>query len=432
MLEYLRLKNTGPAHEMEIEFASRVNLLTGDNGLGKSFLLDTAWWALTRRWPREVNRNMSCGLPARPIDPARPASIGFRLSARSRNKSVDTTVTYSQRDEEWPLKPGSQWTAGVVVYAHADGSFSVWDPARNLGPRRRPLAYVFTESEVWDGLWTDEDSRSVPVCNGLVRDWSNWIRAQDDNASAMAAALRALSPGAPEEVIRPGELKRISVDDPLDYPSLSTPYAGSVSILHASAGIRRACALAYVLTWAWSEHRIAAKQLGTEVTDRVIMLFDEVESHLHPRWQRSILKALRDFGNEDTQPFAGRVFQLVAATHSPLVLGSTEAWFDPEKDAWFDLDLMNDPPRVCLQRRQYTPRGSAGHWLTSEAFDLATDRGSIEAEQAILRARTLVQQPAPLLDEVMEAHKQLRAVLPDPDVFWVRWNAFVERCGGVP
>ncbi len=82
MLEYLRLKNTGPAHEMEIEFAPRLNLLTGDNGLGKSFLLDTAWWALTRRWPREVNRSMTCGLPARPIDPARPASIRFRLSAK--------------------------------------------------------------------------------------------------------------------------------------------------------------------------------------------------------------------------------------------------------------------------------------------------------------------------------------------------------------
>ena len=95
---------------------------------------------------------------------------------------------------------------------------------------------MFTEAEVWDGLWTDEDGRSVPVCNGLVRDWSNWIRAQDDNASAMDAALRALSPGAPEEVIRPGELKRISVDDPLDYPSLATPYAGSVPILPRFGG----------------------------------------------------------------------------------------------------------------------------------------------------------------------------------------------------
>ena len=186
------------------------------------------------------------------------------------------------------------------------------------------------------------------------------------------------------------------------------------------------------MTWAWSEHRLAAEQLGEEVTQRVIMLFDEVESHLHPRWQRSILKALRDFGNEDTQSFAGRALQLVAATHSPLVLGSTEAWFDPKQDAWFDLDLVDTPPRVSLQRRQYRPHGSAGYWLTSEAFDLATDRGSVEAEQAILRARALLGKPDPQLAEVMKEHGQLRAVLPDPDVFWVRWNAFVERCGGEP
>ena len=40
MLEYLKLENVGPAPRMEIEFAPRVNLITGDNGLGKSFLLD--------------------------------------------------------------------------------------------------------------------------------------------------------------------------------------------------------------------------------------------------------------------------------------------------------------------------------------------------------------------------------------------------------
>lgn len=430
MLEYLRLKNTGPAPEMALEFASRVNLLTGDNGLGKSFLLDAAWWTLTRLWPREVNRRMTCGLQAQPHDRTRPASIRFRLTARS--KSVETTATYSPKAEEWVFRPGRPWNAGLVVYAHADGSFSVWDPARNLGPRKRRAAYVFTEAEVWDGLWTEVDGRSVPVCNGLVRDWSGWIRAQDESAAAMAAALRALSPGVQNEVLEPGRLMRLSVDDPLDYPSIKTNYAGSVPILHASSGVRRACALAYVLTWAWSEHRLAAEQLGEEVTERVIMLFDEVESHLHPRWQRSILRALRDFGSEDTQPFAGRALQLVAATHSPLVLGSTEAWFDPAKDAWFDLDLVDTPPRVSLQRRHYTPRGSAGYWLTSEAFDLATDRGSVEAERAILRARALLRKPDPQLDEVMDVHRELRAVLPDPDVFWVRWNSFVEQCEGQP
>ena len=69
MLEFLRLKNVGPAPEMELEFGSRLNLITGDNGLGKSFLLDVAWWALTRKWPQDLNSKLTSGYAARPSDP---------------------------------------------------------------------------------------------------------------------------------------------------------------------------------------------------------------------------------------------------------------------------------------------------------------------------------------------------------------------------
>jgi len=61
MLKHLLLKNVGPAPDMAIEFGPRMNLLTGDNGLGKSFLLDVAWWALTRKWPRDLNHNLTSG-----------------------------------------------------------------------------------------------------------------------------------------------------------------------------------------------------------------------------------------------------------------------------------------------------------------------------------------------------------------------------------
>ena len=222
---------------------------------------------------------------------------------------------------------------------------------------------------------------------------------------------------------------RLSVNDSRYIPSINTTYAGSVPILHASSGIRRVCALAYMLVWTWSEHRIAAEMRGEETSQQIIMLFDEMESHLHPRWQRSILPALLNIGNELS---GGIELQLVVTSHSPLVLASAEAWFDPEQDAWFDLDLEGDPPQARLQRRSYTPRGTAGAWLTSEAFDLATDRGSVEAERAILRAKALLREPDPPLNTVMQAHEALRAVLPDVDRFWVRWNAFVERRGGTP
>ena len=62
MLERLELENVGPASAMVLDLAPRMNLITGDNGLGKSFLLDVAWWALTRRWPRDLNPRLTSGL----------------------------------------------------------------------------------------------------------------------------------------------------------------------------------------------------------------------------------------------------------------------------------------------------------------------------------------------------------------------------------
>ncbi len=40
MLKHLKLANVGPSSAMELEFGERLNLITGDNGLGESFLLD--------------------------------------------------------------------------------------------------------------------------------------------------------------------------------------------------------------------------------------------------------------------------------------------------------------------------------------------------------------------------------------------------------
>ena len=434
MIEHLAIDNVGPAPDMELDFAPRLNLLTGDNGLGKSFLLDVVWWALTRRWPAEVNSRMTSGYPARPHDPETAATISF--SVRRRTRSVPWAASFSRSDQYWLGTPGRPALPGIVVYAHADGSLSVWDPARNYWSQpgdpslkeRRP-AYVFTEAEVWDGLRDTVDGRSVPVCNGLLYDWSKWIQANDDNAMGMASALRALSPGRdPVQAIEPGLPMRLSVEDARDIPSIVTDYTGQVPIIHASSGIRRIVALAYVLTWTWSEHRIASELRGDEPSRQVVMLFDEVESHLHPRWQRSILKALRDVGSVLD---GGVAVQLIVSTHSPLVLASTEPWFDPEQDAWFDLDVEGTPPRAHLHRRTYTPHGTTGSWLTSEAFDLATDR-SLEAERAILRARAILQQTEPPLQEVMTVHDELRATLPNVDRFWVRWNAFVEDRGGTP
>ena len=60
--------------------------------------------------------------------------------------------------------------------------------------------------------------------------------------------------------------------------------------------------------------------------------------------------------------------QLLAATHSPLILASAEPFFDDKQDAWFDLDLdrTSKTPAVRLERRPFVRRGEVSNWLTSK------------------------------------------------------------------
>lgn len=438
MLEYIRLENVGPAPEMELELSPRLNLVTGDNGLGKSFLLDVAWWALTRKWPRDLNPRLTSGFPARPTDPKRPAKIHFKVTGKT-GKVIDYESTYRPREQSWIGKAGRPWIPGLVIYAHADGGFSVWDPHRNYWNKKgdvdiqeRVPGYAFAPLDVWNGLKVDVGGERKEVCKGLIDDWSVWIRERGDNAERMAELLQRLAPRG--ESMDIGPLLRLSVDDAQDVPSIRTPYAQAVPILHASSGIRRIAGLAYMLLWSWNEHVRAAEQLGEDRTGQVVMLFDEIESHLHPRWQRSILRSVLHIAESLHDSAA---VQLVAATHSPLVLASAEPIFDPAEDAWFDLDLdlVDGDGRVVLQKRPFVRRGTAGRWLTSQAFDLPTEGRSLEAEQAIEKAEQLLERRRNGEDlprhDVEEADEDLRAVLPDVDRFWIRWSAMADELKGV-
>lgn len=426
MLHTLKLKNVGPAPQIELDFANRLNLFTGDNGLGKSFLLDVAWWALTRKWPHDLNARLTSGYSARPSNPKAKASITFELTGKGK-KNIGYESVYDAQEQSWVGRAGRPWNPGLVVYAHADGGFSVWDPARNywkskggIDVQDRLPGYVLAPKDVWDGLDVEVGRKNTRVCNGLLADWAGWIRERGDTAQRMEKVIERLAP--PGERFDVGPLVRVSVEDVRDIPSVRMPYAESVPILHASSGVRRVVGLAYMLLWSWNEHVRASEFLGQSPTRQVVLLFDELESHLHPRWQRTILGSL--LGIAESLHDRAEI-QLIAATHSPLILASAEPFFDPSRDAWFDLDL--EWKNVVLHKRQFASHGDVSNWLTSEAFDLKCAR-SREAEQAIQKALGILREQTPTRKSIDEADKELRAAaLPDIDPFWVRWGHFIEQ-----
>lgn len=428
MLEYLHLTNVGPAPEMELALAPRLNLLTGDNGLGKSFLLDVAWWSLARRWPHDVNPRLTSGYAAQPRSGKKTASITYRV--RSKKTVITHTSEYRREEQSWVGKRGRPHSPGLVIYAHSDGGFSVWDPARNYWKTRAKSedaetlvpAFVFTQREVWRGLKMNIGRTRTEVCQGLLKDWATWIRENGRLAKRMARTLRRLA--APGETLAVGPLRPRSPNDPISYPTIRTAYDEAVPVLHASAGLRRIIALAYILLWSWDRHTAFADAQELDRASRVIFLFDEIEAHLHPRWQRSILHSVLEVASilhKDAD------VQLIAATHSPMVLASAEPLFDAARDAWFDLDLNRETGVVELRRRPFVGHGDASRWLTSEAFDLGEAR-SIPAEEAIREAKAFARQPERTLEAAELIDAKLRAArLPDIDPFWVRWTFLMDQ-----
>ncbi|NCD09156.1 MAG: ATP-binding protein [Negativicutes bacterium] len=423
MIKHLKMSNVGPSPKMELEFGKRLNLLTGDNGLGKSFLLDIAWWTMTRKWPAELNPKLTSGKVALPTDKKQPAEIDFSFSAVS--KIMETKSSFDPRAESWTVKQGRPANPGLVFYALADGSFAVWDPARNYWKSKskkntdRPAAYIFSPKEVWDGLQREDGTW---LCNGLIRDWAGWQKEKGRAFDSLASVLEVLSPSADEKLV-PGGLTRISLDDVRDMPTLKMPYGQEVAVVHASSGMRRIISLAYFLVWCWEEHLKAKEFLGEEPDTKTVFLVDEVESHLHPKWQRTVIPALmKVMGNLMTSSDV----QLIAVTHSPLIMASVEPLFDPIQDAWFDLDLIDN--RVLLTRRPFVRQGDVRGWLTSEAFDMKSGY-SLDAERILEEAALALSDENFSKIQAKALDQRLREVLSDTDPFWMRWRYVAEKKG---
>ena len=144
----------------------------------------------------------------------------------------------------------------------------------------------------------------------------------------------------------------------------------------------------------------ADKPPGKSDSTRAIVLVDEIDAHLHPAWQRQIVRAVeREFEH----------LQVIATTHSPLVVGSLETDDDhPAPRLW---RLFRDGPSLRHERLDLHYGGwRADQILTSKAFDLptaydVTTQGRLED----IRQRHADPEPTP------EDQEELRELIEDLD-----------------
>ncbi|MCL2824558.1 MAG: AAA family ATPase [Polyangiaceae bacterium] len=438
MLERISIKHIPPFDDAEMDVAPRLNLITGDNGLGKTLLLDCVFFALTRSWPTTFD---GIGVVPKSGD----ATIAWTMRDGAAAVSLDSHYRLGTASWLTPeaaaktdFKPEDTPEAQtIVMYQRVDGGVSIMDPLRSFGPfegltasaitsdwfpvvlrsafdQRRVIH--FTESDIWNGLTLPH--RKAPVCRGLITDVAEWAYNTRSSSFDYLAEVTKTLIGSEEKYQLVRNVDRVFLDDSRDYPILDGP-GGEFSSAHAPAGLRRLLALAYLIVWAIKENSTHAALVNKPPANRFVLMVDEVESHLHPKWQRTILPSLLSSAGQDYD------IQAIVTTHSPLVLASVEKLFDITRDAWCPLTI-NDK-RVVLNNKPFLRLGEYGDWLTG-GFGLRRAR-SLEAETVLdevereFGGAELDHQTA-----IMLYHK-LHGVLSDIDPFWTRWRHIGKKQG---
>ncbi|HEX8826455.1 MAG TPA: AAA family ATPase [Archangium sp.] len=324
-VERLELNNFRGIRHLELEFSGRTTVLVGINGVGKSAILD-ALRSLLLLFAYELLQAPSQRLPISLTDIRNDTSeVALKLALTIENqrlswgmmatRSVWFTVKYPDALAQLKgyvatlmkkAQGGETLSVPVVVhYTTTRGDLS-WD--------FRPKDDAFSG---FMGSLLDAYHRALPADPRDFQPFFEWFREHEDienerrargepqfvdpQLAAVRRSVDTLMEGFSELRIE-RQNKRMSIrkgDEVLDVDQLSS---GEKSLLALVADLSR---------------RLSLANPGAEnpCSGSGVVLIDEVDLHLHPRWQRRLLPAL-----ERTFPQC----QFIVTTHSPQVISEVK------------------------------------------------------------------------------------------------------------
>lgn len=336
-LQALALAHCGGFEQLDIAFEPDVTLIAGVNGVGKSTVLHALAVLLSRAMPEftpsrsaplyftddEIHGNKgSLEVSARIRIDGQTINAGVQRLRATDEKgdrfmllrqteaatgATDFAQTLSARTLTGELEAGLKETRAALatLKSAAHPPLAVYfSPKRQLPgqPRSLPEAKPFEPSIAYSRALHDREVE--------LREFMHWFRTQEKlGAASEPRRLKVLD--ALRTVVSDlvPEFSNLRIQE---QPRLGfvVDKRGQPFYLHQlSDGERGLLALVFDLT-----RRLA---IANPIADGVaLVLIDEIELHLHPKWQRDVLQRLRDIF---------KVCQFVVTTHSPLVLGEVPA-----------------------------------------------------------------------------------------------------------
>ena len=307
----LKLANVRAIKAAEFRFLPGVNLVVGVNGAGKTTVLE----ALAGCFAEFVFDNAK--LPPHPTLLAQPGDV--RAGAKALDVECEfeyrgATFVYSHHKSLSGARYGpNSLHAGGSPPDFGDTSDSaavavLFATNRAVASRRSPTKSVAAggKTAAVVGAFRPRELR--------LGEYAEWMRAQESLGQEQPASkwvLRVLEKAVGRFL--PG-YRNVRVNGSGAWDLVVDHNGGTLSLGQLSDGERGILAVVLDLT---RRLALAYPELRDPTAEsEAVVLIDEIELHLHPKWQRQILRNL-------TAAFPR--CQFIATTHSPLVVGEVEA-----------------------------------------------------------------------------------------------------------
>lgn len=321
----LKLANLRAIAAAEFRFQPGFNLIVGVNGVGKTSVLDALAVCLSAVVKR-VNK-LRGRVEAFTTDDIRTGADALMVECGVRIESRDYAyLVHTPRESSAPQEKKAGMPREQVHDTPQKTEFVGETPSPLTGrePGGRPLAVLFSTNRAVPS----ERAPSKGVAAGGVDaafadafanrelrlgEFGAWIRVQESLRRERPAAGRVLAscqeaverflPGYSNLKLEDGERAQLSIDRDRT----------KIPVRQLSDGERGTLALVLDLTRRLAQANPGLADPAAEA--EAVVLIDEIDLHLHPKWQRQIVHNLRA---------AFPRCQFIATTHSPQVIGEVE------------------------------------------------------------------------------------------------------------
>lgn len=357
-IKRIQLRNIGPFVELDLDLTKTWNVLLGDNGVGKSNILRAIATAISGRDAEPyAGRLIRAGEQSASIL-LETTSNTYKTEIRRRDNGAEVTVA--------PARPLD--IEGWLAVGFPPLRTVTWE--RPKGPttegRSRP-----TVSDILPLVKGDPDPRMDGLKQWLVNIDARAAYERNDNNSNMLNEKLMGKFFEIVERITPGVKIRFGHIDPVTHEVSIVTDDGEVPIEMISQGTISLIGWIGVLLQRFYE--IYGGD-GDPTGNYALVLIDEIDAHMHPEWQQSVVHDLCGlFPN----------VQFIATTHSPLVVGgmSSDQVMRFQRDEDGVIRKLDVTPEMTM--------GRADQVLTSALFGMRTTLDP-ETQKKITQYRDLL------------------------------------------